>query len=898
MVSSSDRELEEQLLDAGNRLLQPLSSVYELLPILDQVENCLTRVEQSPPKSMQNALSPSLKALISDELLRHSDVDVKVAVAACISEITRITAPDAPYDDDQMKEVFQLIVSSFENLSDKSSRSYNKRTSILETVAKVRSCVVMLDLECDALIVEMFQQFFKSIRDHHPEAVFTSMETIMTLVLEESEDISVELLIPILASVKNDNEEILPIARKLGKKVLKNCADKLKPYLIQAVKSLGIFLEDYSKVVASICLEKSGAVEEGDVNVSGENQADEGRMVRASSDEAAQLFISQVADKISKEAVCPKEVDPAVDRSQKFVMSNGVSEAPRDDSLLDSNSSKKLNNQSQSINARSKSESGDRLVDYETKTEQSSKRRGKKQNSVMNSAEPSDFSHIDGDKEAEKLPNRQKSRSMQVHNSPREGSSAEAAAQLENEKDAGVWVSSPKASEREAVNVASSTPNKGLPDESRSRKGGRPKKKEGSTQEAKPTADIAKKASEGVSDSEVKPHRRAGKKVPTEIADEDRTPVSVDTIKKRSKTAGESEGKQPKSSWKKVELSNNNEDGPSIKQQEDGKRRVRGKAILEKDGRKSLAGDEDKSATKSTKGEFKMEEISKVNSKRKRTPGKEKTPDVRGFGENLVGLMVKVWWPKDEMFYEGRIESFDPAKKKHRVVYTDGDEEKLFLRKEKWEIIEGESVPDEAADHPSPDASPEMQRKKAKTNSDVPTKPGQIDASSKKVGGTSSGKPKVASAKTGRKLKDDGKNDGKSQDSASKKTEKSEDVNGGKSKGHTAKSGSKASDDAARAASKSRDDDPDTPKTSNKSKQVTPKTVMKSKGKTLKSGNKSNANGTGKMKSGSSKVKEDEDTKEKSPDSGKALSGTKGKSPDSSKAQDGESKSGKKRRRN
>lgn len=63
-----------------------------------------------------------------------------------------------------MQEIFQLIVSSFENLSDNSSRSYTKRTSILETVAKVRSCVVMLDLECDALILEMFENFLKAIR--------------------------------------------------------------------------------------------------------------------------------------------------------------------------------------------------------------------------------------------------------------------------------------------------------------------------------------------------------------------------------------------------------------------------------------------------------------------------------------------------------------------------------------------------------------------------------------------------------------------------------------------------------------------------------------------------------------------------------------------------------------
>lgn len=76
------------------------------------------------------------------------------------------------------QDVFQLIVSSFESLSDKSSRSYHKRMLILETVAKVRSCVVMLDLECDGLIIEMFQHFLKAIRY---EPFFLSIDMIFSL---------------------------------------------------------------------------------------------------------------------------------------------------------------------------------------------------------------------------------------------------------------------------------------------------------------------------------------------------------------------------------------------------------------------------------------------------------------------------------------------------------------------------------------------------------------------------------------------------------------------------------------------------------------------------------------------------------------------------------------------
>ena len=87
----------------------------------------------------------------------------------------------------------------------------------------------------------MFQNFLKSIRDYHLENVFSSMETIMTLVLEESDNISLELLTPLLASVEKNNDEVLPIAWKLAERVLENSSTKLKPYLIQAVETLGIF---------------------------------------------------------------------------------------------------------------------------------------------------------------------------------------------------------------------------------------------------------------------------------------------------------------------------------------------------------------------------------------------------------------------------------------------------------------------------------------------------------------------------------------------------------------------------------------------------------------------------------------------------------------------------------
>ncbi|WJX09769.1 Sister chromatid cohesion protein PDS5 C [Trifolium repens] len=112
----------------------------------------------------EELLEAKIKPFDPPSSVQQVDDDVKVALASCFNEIAKITAPDAPYNDYQMKEVLRLIVSLFGNLHDKSSRWYAERISILEIVAKVRLCAVMLDLECDALILEMLQHIFKAIR--------------------------------------------------------------------------------------------------------------------------------------------------------------------------------------------------------------------------------------------------------------------------------------------------------------------------------------------------------------------------------------------------------------------------------------------------------------------------------------------------------------------------------------------------------------------------------------------------------------------------------------------------------------------------------------------------------------------------------------------------------------
>ncbi|CAN4097912.1 unnamed protein product [Withania somnifera] len=879
---------------------------------------------------MHDALSPLMKALVSNDLLRHSDLDVKVAVASCISEITRITAPDAPYDDDKMKDVFQLIVSAFENLDDQSSRSYNKRVLILETVAKVRSCVVMLDLECDRLITEMFRHFLKTIREDHTETVFTSMETIMTLVLEESEEVSLELLTPLLASVKKDNGEVTPIAKRLGETVFANCAAKLKPYLPQAIESFQIPLSEYNKIVTSVL---EGTVPA--VDVIGDS-APKNQLVTETklAPEAAQATqdggskgattssgeSSRMAESARKDA-CSEDIDPAINGSPKSITSNDASlenvaaeteslMKPGDHDEVGLHDASKMPSKSESDDSRA-----EKSAKSEPKSEQPAKKRGRKTNSSINSAESSHQVPDESGKEAEKLQDLQKDRYKDDQSSASEDPAVEHSNSLEKEPETTTQHSAPKESEDEVVNVAPSSPYQSLPDESAPKKGGQSKEDSLNQEEV-----VAKKEFEAASDLEVKQIRRPLKKTPLEPC-----------RKEKGGSTSDIEAKKQKQSGRKIDTKNKSQVGSSVRSKDDGKRRGHGKASLEtvpskespdhsvkhdegmelqiprttaKRKRSSGKGRESRkvvqervpmpaSPDNSAKHESDEDEALMTSAKRKPSSGKDRVTETVQCDESLVGKKIKVWWPLDEAYYEGIVSHYDSAKKKFTVNYTDGDVEKINLSKERWQLVADDNMAEEEQ-VTSADAASESHKKKKPRNAEPSAKHGRLEASPKS-------KSNDTTAKSGQRskgklnLKDGTSKSGGTTDETSGKSGIQSKKSTGKSV-DTEKPSVRSKDVSSTPKSKSRQDTPSS--TANKSKQEIVKAAMKSKNKTPQSGGKLSANGMEKLKAGSSNVKESGNQKEKATNLAKTLdSSTKEKSFSASKERQNEPKSGKKRTR-
>ncbi|GMN36661.1 hypothetical protein TIFTF001_006195 [Ficus carica] len=203
------------------------------------IATCLSKIEQSPCSSFLESMRPFPDAVVKPELLKHQDGDVNLLVATCVIEITRVAAPKAPYSDNVLKDIFHSIVGTLGGLHSTSGPSCGRMVVILETLAKSRFCVVMLDLECHNLVNEMFTKFFNVARDDHSASVLLSIQTIMVLLIEESDEIQEDLLLIALSVLGCYKSDVNTAARRLAFNVIEQCAGKLeagiKQFLISSM---------------------------------------------------------------------------------------------------------------------------------------------------------------------------------------------------------------------------------------------------------------------------------------------------------------------------------------------------------------------------------------------------------------------------------------------------------------------------------------------------------------------------------------------------------------------------------------------------------------------------------------------------------------------------------------
>ncbi|AEO68969.1 uncharacterized protein THITE_2054612 [Thermothielavioides terrestris NRRL 8126] len=170
---SAAAEAEEQDPEAGTVQLQfnePLTwrpgkpiPLDTLLKRLDRLTKELAEMDQETTDP--SSLTKVAKEVASHQLLNHKDKGVRAHTACCVVDILRLCAPDAPFTPSQLKDVFNLTVTSIiPSLFDPSNPYNNQHKYVLRSLAEIKSIVLLLDVDgSENLLLRLFSTIFDGV---------------------------------------------------------------------------------------------------------------------------------------------------------------------------------------------------------------------------------------------------------------------------------------------------------------------------------------------------------------------------------------------------------------------------------------------------------------------------------------------------------------------------------------------------------------------------------------------------------------------------------------------------------------------------------------------------------------------------------------------------------------
>lgn len=146
----------------------------DLIIRLNALHKGLNDLSQDP-NDLPKELKDIAAQLVSTKMLGHSDKDVRLLSACCIVDILRVFAPEAPFCDEEMVRVFEVIISQIRSLStyDIGSATGSKVAYILNSLSTVKSCVVPVIMAqtgvqgAEDLIASLFDALITVFRKEH-----------------------------------------------------------------------------------------------------------------------------------------------------------------------------------------------------------------------------------------------------------------------------------------------------------------------------------------------------------------------------------------------------------------------------------------------------------------------------------------------------------------------------------------------------------------------------------------------------------------------------------------------------------------------------------------------------------------------------------------------------------
>ena len=166
-----------------------------------------------------NSLSSARSQLINTSLLLHKDRGVKAYTACCLADILRLYAPDAPYTQNELKDIFQFFVRQLSaGLKGTDAPYYNEYFHLLESLSTVKSVVLVCDLpHADELMSEMFRDFFGLVRRDLAKKIEFFIAEILVGLIDECPSLPSDVLDTIMAQFLDKNTVSPPACRSCSR---------------------------------------------------------------------------------------------------------------------------------------------------------------------------------------------------------------------------------------------------------------------------------------------------------------------------------------------------------------------------------------------------------------------------------------------------------------------------------------------------------------------------------------------------------------------------------------------------------------------------------------------------------------------------------------------------------
>ncbi|KAF7289956.1 hypothetical protein MIND_01370800 [Mycena indigotica] len=216
-----------------DKLVEKGQTTDSLIKKLQTLHKELAEAEQELLDS--NSLGTVRKDLVNTTILLHKDRGVKAYAACCLADILRLTAPDAPYTQPELRDIFQFFFRQlFTGLKGPDSPYYTEYYHLLECLSTVKSVVLVCDLpNADEVMKEVFGNFFQIVQRELQKKVEMFMAEILIALIDEAQTIPQDVLDIILNQFQERQGSQDPAPYRLAVQVCNATADKLQRHVSQ-----------------------------------------------------------------------------------------------------------------------------------------------------------------------------------------------------------------------------------------------------------------------------------------------------------------------------------------------------------------------------------------------------------------------------------------------------------------------------------------------------------------------------------------------------------------------------------------------------------------------------------------------------------------------------------------